>query len=221
MILFIIIVKYCCHLLGINFYFTDSQTSPSQVNIHVEAFKQAIQENGSLSCSIAQVMPFGLPRSGKSSMYHRLLDRRPPDTPTKLNVPGSGSASTDVLTPRRMIQVKIDLEGCKPVGKALIHKDVSEKWTEVTSLEEEVERFVNAIHMQRMAKMKSDSFTTPSPAAGTKRSLFSVPLPSAKRPPSLDLDLSLINAITTYIGTAPLTCPQYKTCSINHSPYSS
>ena len=158
------------------------------MNVHVKAFKQAIQENGSLSCFIAQVMPFGLPRSGKSSMYHRLLDRRPPGTPTTLDVPGSGSASTDVLTDRRMIQVKIDLDECKPVGKVL---DVSEKWTEVTSLEEEVERFVKAIHMQRMAKMKSDSSTssqpkypssTPSLAAGTKRPLSSFPLPPAKRP---------------------------------------
>ena len=100
-------------------------------------------------------------------MYHRLLDRRPPGIPTTLEVPGSGSASTDVLTPRRMIQVKIDLDECKPVGKVL---DVSEKWTEVTSLEEEVERFVKAIHMQRMAKMKSDSLTSESATSSSTSS---------------------------------------------------
>ena len=146
-------------------------------------------------------------------MYHRLLDRRPPGTPTTLNVPGSGSASTDVLTDRRMIQVKIDLEECKPVGKALVRESGSEKWTEVISLEEEVERFVKAIHMQQMAKLMNNSMTSQSATSSStsNQPKYSSSKPSlseakttptegaAEQPPASRLDLSLIDAITTHI----------------------
>ena len=144
-------------------------------------------------------------------MYYRLLDRRPPGTPTTLNDPGFGSASTDVLTDRRMIQVKIDLDKGRPVGKALVREGGSEKWIEFTSLEEEVEHFIKEVHMRRTAERMSDSSTSQPDA--TRSSTSSQPrnssvqpslsepetTPTAERPSFSRLDLSLIDAITTHI----------------------
>ena len=41
---------------------------------YIQALEQAINENGSICCSVVHCMPFGPPRVGKTHFYHLLLD---------------------------------------------------------------------------------------------------------------------------------------------------
>ena len=98
-------------------------------------FTKAVRERGSLSFYMIQCLPFGPPRVGKTCLYHCLLDKAPPGSPSTLNELGTGSESTNVQTGRRMIQVKITCQGSAKVFVA-DHED--SKWNEVTSLPEEI-----------------------------------------------------------------------------------
>ena len=107
---------------------------------------------------MVQCLPFGPPRVGKTCLYHCLLDKPPPGTPSTLNKPGSGSESTNVLTGRRMIQVKIDLDSHRHSSEVFIAEDGS--WKEVSSLDDEIAIYLKSIecqcHTESIAVSSSD-----------------------------------------------------------------
>ena len=113
---------------------------------HAEAFVRAIREKGSLSFHMVQCLPFGPPRVGKTCLYHCLLDKQPPGTPSTIDTPGTGSLSTDVLTGRKMIQVKIVMESRQKPAEVIVSK--GRKWNEVTSLPEEIAIYLKSIECQ-------------------------------------------------------------------------
>ena len=95
---------------------------------------------------MVQCLPFGPPCVGKTCLYHCLLDKPPPGTPSTLNKPGSMSESTNVLTGRRMIQVKIDLDSHRHSPEVVIAEDGS--WKEVSSLHDEIAIYLKSIECQ-------------------------------------------------------------------------
>ena len=113
---------------------------------HTEAFVRAIREKGFLSFHMVQCLPFGPPRVGKTCLYHCLLDKLPPGTPLTIDTPGTGYLSTDVLTGRKMIQVKIVMESQQKPAEVIVSK--GRKWTEVTSLPEEIAIYLKSIECQ-------------------------------------------------------------------------
>ena len=113
---------------------------------HAEAFVRAIREKGSLSFHMVQCLPFGPPRVGKTCLYHCLLDKQPPGTPSTISKPGTGSLSTDVLTGRKMIQVKIAMKSQQKPTEVIVSK--GGKWSEVTSLPEEIAIYLKSIECQ-------------------------------------------------------------------------
>ena len=112
---------------------------------------------------MVQCLPFGPPRVGKTCLYHCLLDKPPPGTPSTLDKPGSGSESTNVLTGRRMIQVKIDLDSHRHSAEVVIAKDGS--WKEVSSLHDEIAIYLKSIecqcHTQSIAVSNFDLLSSP------------------------------------------------------------
>ena len=113
---------------------------------HTKAFVRAVKEKGSLSYYMVQCLPFGPPRVGKTCLYHRLLDKPPPGVPTTCDTPGTGSLSTVVLSERKMIQVKIDIESKKNQAEMIVAEHG--KWSEVISLQEEIAIYLKSIEQQ-------------------------------------------------------------------------
>ena len=103
---------------------------------------------------MVQCLPFGPPRIGKTCLYHRLLDKPPPGVPSTCDTPGTGSLSTDVLSERKMIQVKIDIKSKKNQAEMIVAKHG--KWSEVTSLQEEIAIYLKTIE-QRQYKLATST----------------------------------------------------------------
>ena len=95
---------------------------------------------------MVQCLPFGPPRVGKTCLYHRLLDKPPPGMPSTCDTPGTGSLSTDVLSERKMIQVKIDIKSKKNQAEMIVVEHG--KCSEVTSLQEETAIYLKTIEQQ-------------------------------------------------------------------------
>ena len=95
---------------------------------------------------MVQCLPFGPPRVGKTCLYHRLLDKPPPGVPSTCDTQGTGSLSTDVLSERKMIQVKIDIKSKKKKAELIVAEHG--KWSEVTSLQEEIAIYLKTIEQQ-------------------------------------------------------------------------
>ena len=123
-----------------------TESSSDLKDKHAEVFTRAIREKGFLSYHMVQCLPFGPPRVGKTCLYHCLLNKPPPGTPSTLNKPGSGSESTNILTGRRMIQVKIDLDSHEHSAEVVIAEDGS--WKEVSSLHDEIAIYLKSIECQ-------------------------------------------------------------------------
>ena len=104
---------------------------------------------------MVQCLPFGPPRVGKTCLYHRLLDKPPPGTPSTCDTPGTGSLSTDVLSERKMIQVKIDIESKKIQAEVIVAEHG--KWSEVISLQEEIAIYLKTIEQQLKIETKAVS----------------------------------------------------------------
>ena len=139
-------------------------------------FKKAIKSNGSLTCYMVQLLPFGPPRSGKSCLYDSLLGRLPPGTPTTTDRPETGSDSTDALTGTKMIQIKMD---CRQGTTKPIFVDGA-TWNEVMSLKEEI-----AIYMKSIPVTTHTPKPTPPTHSQSTKPLQTQPL-----------DDALIDAIT-------------------------
>ena len=95
---------------------------------------------------MVQCLPFGPPRVGKTCLYHRLLDKPPPGTPLTCDTPETESLSTDVLSERKMIQVKIDIKSKKIQAEMIVAEHG--KWSEVISLPEEIAIYLKTIEQQ-------------------------------------------------------------------------
>ena len=103
---------------------------------------------------MVQCLPFGPPRVGKTCLYHRLLDKPPPGVPSTCDIPGTGSLSTDVLSERKMIQVKIDIKSKKNQAEMIVVEHG--KCSEVTSLQEETAIYVKTIEQQYKLETNAD-----------------------------------------------------------------
>ena len=103
---------------------------------------------------MVQCLPFGPPRVGKTCLYHRLLDKPPPGVPSTCDTPGTGSLSTDVLSERKMIQVKIDIKSTKNQAEMIVAG--GGKWSEVTSLQEEIAIYLKTIEQQYKLATSAD-----------------------------------------------------------------
>ena len=135
---------------------------------HIQAFKEAVARKGSLTCYITQCMPFGLPRVGKTCLYHCLLDRKPPGKPTTHEELGSGPDSTNVLTKRRMIQVKIHNPESKRLDKAIVAEGSQGcQWNEISTLQDEIALYLKAVHSQK--KLHETVSALPLPGDASKR----------------------------------------------------
>ena len=147
------------------FFYTESTLKSTDPSIpHIQAFKEAVAHKGSLTCYITQCMPFGLPRVGKTCLYHCLLDRKPPGKPTTREELGSGPESTNVLTKRRMIQVKINPQS-KRLDKAIVAEEC--QWNEISTLQDEIALYLKAVHSQK--KLHETVSALPLPGNASKR----------------------------------------------------
>ena len=143
---------------------------------HTEAFVRAVKEKGSLPYYMVQCLPFGPPRVGKTCLYHCLLDKPPPGVPSTCDTPGTGSLSTDVLSERKMIQVKIDIKSKKDQAEMIVAE--SGKWSEVTSLQEEIAIYLKSIEQQRKLAVSSETISlkkTSEPLQSSTGALSSLP----------------------------------------------
>ena len=148
----------------------------SSDNIYMEQYKEAIRNNGLLTIHTCQCMPIGLPRVGKTCLYYRLLDEQPPCQPATRDTPGSGSASTDVLADRKMIQVKIDLDKSEAKAKSIVAGE--DGWKSVDTLEEEIRIYIKSVCEQQELEKNSSSQSTPSDAIN----------PTTSQNPSMSID---------------------------------
>ena len=146
------------------FYIESTLKSTDSSNPHIEAFKEAVARKGSLTCYITQCMPFGLPRVGKTCLYHCLLDRKPPGKPTTHEELGSGPESTNILTKRRMIQVKIHNPESKRLDKAIVAEGC--QWNEISTLQDEIALYLKTVHSQK--KLNETVSASPLPGNASK-----------------------------------------------------
>ena len=132
-----------------------------------DAFKKAVSRRGSLTCYVTQCMPFGPPRVGKTCLYHRLLDKNPPGTPSTHEQLGGKPDSTDVLTERKMIQVRMN---------TILAQDM--QWSEVNTLEDEIAMYLKSVSSQQgkddtmNASLSDENVSTSKaylPASGSKQ----------------------------------------------------
>ena len=129
---------------------------------------------------IVQCISVGLPRAGKTSLYHRLLDRRPPGQPTQRNILGKGSDSTNVMTERKMLQVKIDDDDHVSTSKAFFGDQNC--WSESTSLNDEIMIYLKAVYEQQKSEMTSSSIQLDPPTTSTTSTSTSDDNPSYDNP---------------------------------------
>ena len=170
------------------------------MRVHVQNFKKAVKSNGSLTCYMVQCLPFGPPRSGKSSLYDCLLGRLPPGTPTTTDQPGTGYMSTDALTGTRMIQIKMDCR--QGTAKSIVVEGAT--WNEVMSLDEEIAIYMKSIPAPVTTRTPKPTPPAHSQSTGSIEPSSEVQSTSEQLPPlqtqparsHTPLDEALIDAIT-------------------------
>ncbi len=108
-----------------------------------EAFKQAVMEKGSLTCHMAQIMPFGPPRVGKTCLYNSLLDRMPPGYPSTHDKFGEGPESTNALEERKTIEACVILESNERACSAIVAGE--KEWKEIQSLPDEIAMYMKKL----------------------------------------------------------------------------
>ena len=99
----------------------------------IQAFQDAVRNQGSLPIYMAQCMPFGPPRVGKTCLLNRLLNKPVKGTPATRDAPGSAPNSTIALDKRKVIYSTVIAEGGN--------------WREVENLEEETAVLVNSVDL--------------------------------------------------------------------------
>ena len=202
-------------MISVFFFYTESTLKSTDSSIpHIQAFKEAVAHKGSLTCYITQCMPFGLPRVGKTCLYHCLLDRKPPGKPTTHEELGSGPESTNVLTKRRMIQVKIHNPEFKRLDKAIVAEGSQGcQWNEISTLQDEIALYLKAVHSQKKLRKTVSPF--PLPGNASKRTAEQSTMPSfpvmhfnpkeddlsndSSSHRTVQLDDAILNAITDHV----------------------
>lgn len=99
---------------------------------------------------MVQVIPFGPPRVGKTCLYNRLLDQEPQSQRTTCNQSGKGSASTDVLSDRKVVQM---IKSEKNI--ACIADKAGGKWNEVSGFEDQIAICMKTTHVQLHQELAS------------------------------------------------------------------
>ena len=158
-------------------------------------FTKAVRERGSLSFYMIQCLPFGPPRVGKTCLYHCLLDKAPPGIPSTLNELGTGSESTNVLTGRRMIQVKITCQGSV---KVFVADREDSKWNEVTTLPEEIAIYLKTIE-EECKPQSAYSVNIPD----TEHASDSIPSDDSKEMEQLHVSDSIKEDVSSVINIEP------------------
>ena len=159
-------------------------------------FTKAVRERGSLSFYMIQCLPFGPPRVGKTCLYHCLLDKVPPGNPSTLNELGTGSESTNVLTERKMIQIKIT---CQESAKVFVADREDSTWNEVTSLPEEIAIYLKTIE-EECKPQSAYSVNIPD----TEHASDSIPSDESKEMEQL-LDLGVGSAVELSVASVLTT----------------
>ena len=99
----------------------------------IQAFQDAVRNQGSLPMYMAQCMPFGPPRVGKTCLLNRLVNKPVEGTPATRDAPGSAPNSTIALDKRKVIYSTVIAEGGN--------------WREVENLEEETAVLVKSVDL--------------------------------------------------------------------------
>ena len=104
-----------------------------------------MNNQGSLNIHVAQCMPFGPPRVGKTCLLYRLVHKHPPGKPATISDLDTGSPSTQMLDKRRTIHVTLSDSVQKPIIAN------TNKWKEIESLEEETAVLVKTVEKHSLA----------------------------------------------------------------------
>ena len=117
--------------------FEDAETEKNiqafQDEKNIQAFQDAVKKHKSLPMYMAQCMPFGPPRVGKTCLLNRLLNKPVLGTPATRDALGSAANSTIALDKRRVIYSTVIAEGGE--------------WKEIENLEEESAVLVNSVDL--------------------------------------------------------------------------
>ena len=117
------------------FCFLDSEA----VDDFTEAFKTAVNDQGSLSYYIAQCMAFGPPGVGKSCLYNRLLDKEPPSKKKAV------SESTETAPRRKTVSSMTEFKSQDYSTTLIVAK--RDKWNEVGKLKDERKIYLRSTSM--------------------------------------------------------------------------
>ena len=131
------------------------------VNVHINAFKEAVKSKGSLTCYMAQCMTFGPPRVGKTCLFHNLLDEDLPGTPTTNTTAGSGSESTDVLAESKMVQIELKMDDARGSTVPIVVEEDG-KWSPINTMKDEIAIYMKSLnHQTKLDMSKSSKPLTP------------------------------------------------------------
>ena len=119
-----------CELFFFYILFTET-FEDAETEKNIQAFQDAVRNQGSLPMYMAQCMPFGPPRVGKTCLLNRLLNKPALGTPATRDTLGSAPNSTIALDKRKVIYSTVIAEGGD--------------WKEIENLEEESAVLVKSV----------------------------------------------------------------------------
>ena len=97
---------------------------------YIQAFKDAVKNQGFLPIIMVQCMPFGPPGVGKTCLLNRLCDKPAPGIRATHDAPGSGSVSTIVLDDMKVMQTRLT---------------TVDYWNEIGNIEEQSAVFIKSV----------------------------------------------------------------------------
>ena len=97
---------------------------------YIQAFKDAVKNQGFLPIYMVQCMPFGPPGVGKTCLLNRLCDKPAPGIRATHDAPGSGSVSTIVLDDMKVMQTRLT---------------TVDYWNEIGNIEEQSAVFIKSV----------------------------------------------------------------------------
>ena len=97
---------------------------------YIQAFKDAVKNQGFLPINMVQCMPFGPPGVGKTCLLNRLCDKPAPGIRATHDAPGSGSVSTIILDDMKLMQTPLT---------------TVDYWNEIGNIEEQSTGFIKSV----------------------------------------------------------------------------